>query len=62
MSRIRQREIHARRTRKRKLNQLRVRYSDAKGPLQKEQVMAKLGRVAPWLNEEALTGKKKKEA
>ena len=59
MSRIRQREIHARRVRKMKLRSLRARYSDAKSATQKEQIVIKVARVAPWLSLEQFAGKKK---
>ena len=50
MSRIRQREIHARRKRHEILRKLRDRYTSAKG-MTKEQVLAKLKRVAPQMTE-----------
>lgn len=52
MARIRQTEIHARRTRRRKLKKLRQKYVAAKSGLQKEKVLVSQGRVAPWLSEE----------
>ncbi|TSC78791.1 MAG: hypothetical protein G01um101425_950 [Candidatus Peregrinibacteria bacterium Gr01-1014_25] len=45
--------------RKAKIRKLRERYGAAKSSTQKEQVIAKSARVAPWLSVEALMGKKK---
>ena len=59
MSRIRQREIHARRVRKLKLKKLRVHLADTKGGAVKDHMIAKLARIAPWLDEKSLMGKKK---
>lgn len=52
MPRIRQTEIHARRTRRMKLRKLRQKYTVAKTGLQKEKVLSSQARVAPWLSEE----------
>ena len=52
MTRIRQKEIHARRVRKKKMTALRARYRDAKSGTHKEHVVAKAARVAPWISEE----------
>ncbi len=51
MSRIRQREIHARRKRKMKLSKLRTQYASATG-VAKEQILAKVRRVSPAMLEE----------
>lgn len=59
MSRIRQREIHTRRVRKLKLKKLRVALTESKGGAQKDTLIAKLGRLAPWMTEKDLAGKKK---
>lgn len=59
MSRIRQREIHARRVRKKKLKKLRSTLAESKGGAQKEGLLTKLARLAPWMSEKDLTGKKK---
>ncbi len=62
MPRIRQREITARRTRKLKMNKLRVRYTEAKSAAQKEQVLGKLARITPWLTLEQFVAPLKKKA
>lgn len=62
MSRIRQREIHARRARKLKTSKLRARYSEAKSATQKEQVLEKLARISPWLSLEEFAAPLKKKS
>ena len=62
MSRIRQREIKARRMRKLKMEKLRTRYTEAKSATQKEQVLEKLGRITPWLSQEEFVAPLKKKA
>ena len=52
MSRIRQREIHARRIRHKKLKSLKAHYVAAKSASEKQHVVEKLGRIAPWLSTE----------
>lgn len=52
MSRIRQTEIHARRVRRKKLRHLRQKHAAARTGLQKEAVLTKAARIAPWLAEE----------
>jgi len=53
MSRIRQREMHARRIRKVKLKKLRGMYKSAKTVVSKEKIAEKVGRVSPCLTKEA---------
>ncbi|OGJ58319.1 hypothetical protein A3H22_01315 [Candidatus Peribacteria bacterium RIFCSPLOWO2_12_FULL_55_15] len=52
MARIRQTEIHTRRTRRMKLRKLRQKYTTAKTGIQKEKILDFQARVAPWLSEE----------
>ena len=52
MASLRRTEIHARRTRKKKLNQLKVRYAEAGGASEKELVLQKLARVIPWMSQD----------
>lgn len=60
MSRIRQREIHARRKRQAKLSKLRTQYTSATG-VAKEQILAKVRRVSPAMTEEQFTALAKKK-
>lgn len=52
---IRRTEIHARRVRKTKLNKLRARYRDSKSASEKEKILLKVGRIAPWMAGEKFT-------
>ena len=49
---IRQTEIHQRRVRKLKLKKLRGRYKEAKNASEKQKIVEKLTRLAPWISEE----------
>lgn len=60
MSRIRQREIHARRKRKAKLVKFRTQYASATG-VTKEQILAKVRRVSPGVTEEQFVTSAKKK-
>ncbi|MBM3227734.1 hypothetical protein FJZ27_02620 [Candidatus Peribacteria bacterium] len=51
MSRIRQREIHARRKRQAKLEKLRAQYASMTG-MAREQILSKVRRVSPAMTEE----------
>ncbi|MFA7682135.1 MAG: DUF6800 family protein [Candidatus Peribacteraceae bacterium] len=51
MSRIRQRELHARHVRRKKLAKLRVRYTQAKSAVQKGKIIDQVAHVAPLLTE-----------
>ncbi|PIR48475.1 hypothetical protein COU80_04455 [Candidatus Peregrinibacteria bacterium CG10_big_fil_rev_8_21_14_0_10_55_24] len=53
MSRIRQREIHARRIRQRKLAHLREQYSAAKSSTEKSKIIDRVAKIAPSLTKEA---------
>lgn len=46
---IRQNELHARRVRKMKLKKLRAHYAAAKSASEKEKIVRKAGRIAPWV-------------
>ena len=48
----RRNELHARRTRRQRLRKLRERYVKAKSAVEKEQIMAKVARVAPGVSSE----------
>ena len=61
MSRIGERERHARRKRKGKLRKLRLKYGNAKSAGEKEKVVVKLGRIVPWLSEENFKAPMKKK-
>jgi len=52
MSRIRQRELHARRVRGKKLKKLREKYAKSKSAAQKDQILTKVSRQAPTLSKE----------
>ncbi len=54
MSRIRQRELHARRNRYKKLKKLREKFAAAKSTSQKGQILDKIARVAPLASKEEL--------
>ncbi|MEK7563354.1 MAG: DUF6800 family protein [Patescibacteria group bacterium] len=60
MSRIRQREIHARRKRKAKLAKLRIHYASATG-VAKEEILAKVRRVSPAMTEDQFVSSAKKK-
>jgi hypothetical protein len=45
-------EIKQRRTRKAKMKALRGKFKDAKSAPDKEKILTKAGRVAPWITEE----------
>jgi hypothetical protein len=45
-------EIHQRRKRKQQFRRLREKYSLAKTDQEKEKILEKVRRIAPWLNEE----------
>jgi hypothetical protein len=49
---VRKTEIHRRRKRREKLRKLRSRYSLAKTNQEKEKILEKVKRIAPWLSEE----------
>jgi len=49
---IRQTEIHQRRVRKLKLKKLRGRYKEANNASEKQKIVEKLTRLAPWISEE----------
>jgi len=49
---IRQNEIHRRRVRRERLRKLRARYAKAKSAAEKEQILAKVARVAPTISTE----------
>jgi hypothetical protein len=51
MAVIRTTEIHARRTRKKKMRKLRESYRAATTPSQREKIAQKASRVAPWIPE-----------
>lgn len=46
---IRRTEIHARRVRTKRLKQLQARYKDSKSASEKEEILAKVAKRAPWL-------------
>ncbi len=46
---IRRTEIHARRVRTKRLKQLQARYKDSKSSADKEAILAKVAKRAPWL-------------
>lgn len=51
MGRIfRRTEIHARRARKSKMRKLRTRFAATKSAAEKEKILAKMGRIAPWVD------------
>ncbi|MBU0458362.1 hypothetical protein KJ652_07440 [Patescibacteria group bacterium] len=56
MSRIRQRELHARRSRKKKLAQLREQYAAAKSASAKTKILDKVSLIAPSLTKEDFEG------
>jgi len=58
MSRIRQREIHARRKRQAKLLKLRTQYASTTG-VAREQILSKVRRVSPAMTEEQFTASAK---
>ena len=61
MTRIRQNELHQRRTRKKKLGLLRARYAHTTSSAEREKLLSKASRVAPQvLNELFLAPLKKK--
>ncbi|OGJ58588.1 hypothetical protein A2881_02315 [Candidatus Peribacteria bacterium RIFCSPHIGHO2_01_FULL_55_13] len=60
MSRIRQREIHARRKRKAKLAKLRTQYASATG-VAREGILAKVRRVSPAMTEDQFVSSAKKK-
>jgi hypothetical protein len=45
-------EIHQRRKRKEKFRQLRAKFALAKTDQEKEKILAKVKRIAPWLSQE----------
>ena len=49
---IRKTEIHQRRVRKEKLKKLRAKFTLAKTSQEKEKILEKVKRIAPWLSEE----------
>lgn len=57
---IRLKEIRRRRVRKAKIQDLRVRYAESKTKKEKDSVLAKLSRLAPWLSEEQFLAPLKK--
>ena len=52
MAILRTTEQARRRSRKKKLRKLRARYKDAKSAMEKEKIVAKVGRIAPWVTHE----------
>ena len=52
MTVIRNTEIAQRRTRKMKLRKLRARYGEAKSATEKEKIVEKAGRIAPWVTKD----------
>jgi len=52
MSRIRQREMHARRVRAKKLAHLREKYAQAKSAVQKDSVLEHVAKIAPLMTKE----------
>lgn len=63
MSRIGERERHARQKRKGKLRKLREKYTTAKSAVEKEKVLVKVSRITPWLTEDVFKAPlKKREA
>ncbi len=59
---IRKTEIHRRRVRQERLKRLRTKFALAKTNQEKEKILEKVKRIAPWLSEgefiEPLSGKK----
>ncbi|HKA32241.1 MAG TPA: DUF6800 family protein [Candidatus Binatia bacterium] len=49
---VRRNELHARRVRRQRLQQLRERYAKAKTSAEKDKIMEKVSRVAPSLSSE----------
>jgi hypothetical protein len=49
---VRKTELHQRRKRKEKLRKLRSKYALAKTNQEKEKILEKVKRIAPWLSEE----------
>jgi F0F1-type ATP synthase assembly protein I len=60
MATDRRKEINARRTRKKKLKKLRVRLADSKSPSDKEKILSKAARIAPWMSSEDFVATVKK--
>jgi hypothetical protein len=56
----RQSELHRRRTRKVKLRAMRERFGAAKSSTEKEAVIAKVARLAPWLTADEFKATAKK--
>jgi hypothetical protein len=54
--RIRQTEIHQRRKRRSNLKKLRAKFAAAKDKKEKEKILEKVRRMAPWLSEEEFAG------
>lgn len=50
---IRMTEIKARRSRKKKMHKLRARYTGTSSSAEKEKILEKAARLAPWLSQEA---------
>jgi len=61
MSRIGERERHARRVRKVKLKKLRAKLLNAKTGGDKERVLVKVMRIAPWMTEAEFVATTKRE-
>ena len=60
MGQIRKTEIHARRVRKVKMKKLRERFTASKSAAEKELILQKVGRVAPWMSGEPFLATVKK--
>ncbi|OHB20676.1 MAG: hypothetical protein A2666_01405 [Parcubacteria group bacterium RIFCSPHIGHO2_01_FULL_47_10b] len=50
---IRRHELNKVRARKAKLDELRVRYAATKGIADREKIIEKVGKIAPWLSKDA---------
>lgn len=57
---LRNNEIHARRVRRIKMRKLKERYKAASSASEKEKIMEKVGKIAPWLSDTFAAGAKKK--
>ena len=58
---LRMTEIKGRRIRKEKLRKLRAKYKEAKSAIDKEKVVSKAAKIAPWLSEEEFVSPLKKK-
>ena len=55
-------EIHQRRNRRKKLGALRRKFKESKSATEKEKLVTKAGRIAPWLTEQEFVAIAKKSA